>query len=107
MLAELLFRNAFAALEAIDVYEKAVGADPDNHNFRRTLGKRYMYLNMDHMAVPHLQKAGPDALKDLAWAYKNVGQCTNAKRAVLQYQAKHPENGSYNKSLLEWVSDCK
>jgi len=107
LLAELLFRNAFAAMEAIDAYEKAVSTAPENHKFRHTLGKRYMYLGMDHLAIPHLQKAGEDSLKDLAWAHKNLGQCPEAKKVVMQYQAQHPENGVDNKHLMEWVNECK
>ena len=55
-LAELLFRNAFATIEALEFYNKAILMDPENTLYRETLIDRYRYLGMDNLIQPHLEK---------------------------------------------------
>jgi tetratricopeptide (TPR) repeat protein len=107
MLAELLFRNAFAAMEALDFYERAVSMTPDNIAYRNTLAKRYIYLGMADMAIPHLEKTGDSGLIDLAWAYKDAGRCSDALKQVTSYQKLHPDKKAYTNGLMEWVKGCE
>lgn len=53
LVAELLFKNAFAAMEALEYYEKAVKLSPEEEFYRKKLIKRYQYLGMDSLALKH------------------------------------------------------
>jgi len=55
LVAELLFRNAFAAMESLEHYEKAVSLEPNNEFYRKKLIKRYQYLGMDSLAVKNAE----------------------------------------------------
>ena len=56
LIAELLFRNAFAAMESLEYYEKAVALEPENEFYRKSIFNKYRYLGMDNLSIRHAKK---------------------------------------------------
>ncbi|MDX2416290.1 MAG: TPM domain-containing protein [Xanthomonadales bacterium] len=98
-LAELLFRNSFAALAALDHYEKAVQRAPVDPLFRSTLADRYMYLGFADMAVPHLIRLGAVAQVRLAKAYANAGNYAMTEKIAREILVTNP----YSYHGLAWL----
>jgi tetratricopeptide (TPR) repeat protein len=79
-LAEILFRNAFAALDAIQHYEAAVRLAPEAHRFGETLGARAIYLGFYEYAIPFLEALDPLPFESLGAANLSAGRYEQAER---------------------------
>ncbi len=89
MIAELLFRNCWAAHESFEYYNKAINLSPNNKHFRQTLIDRYLYMGMYTMAVPHAQAITDDPLQ-LVKIATYAEKYNIARRALKEYGNKNP-----------------
>ena len=99
-LAEILFRNGFAALDALLHYEIAVEKAPDDPMFRSTLSARYRYLDFPELAIPHLQQLGDIALLQLGNTYLLAGNMIDAEKTAHRIIKRNP----YSLSGLKLLS---
>ncbi|MCB9982717.1 MAG: TPM domain-containing protein [Rhodospirillales bacterium] len=90
MLAELLFRNAFAAVDALRYYEEAARTAPADPLFVTTFAKRALYLHFPELALPYIERLGGDNDFLLARAYAQMeryGEIERLMRARLKRNA--------------------
>lgn len=92
LLAELLWRNCFLALEAFEHYESAVRLAPDSYLFLETLGDRSAYIGFNEMAVDAYSRMGNTALLKLARAHQQAGNNKEALKAVEREIGRDPLN---------------
>lgn len=90
LLAELLFRNCFAALDALRHYEEAVERAPRDPLFRWTLVERALYLGFPELAIPHLEKLGAGAYLELARVLQQIGRFDRAHHFANKALARNP-----------------
>ena len=80
LLAEVLFRNCFAALDALQHYEEAVQMAPHDALFRRTLAERAVYLGFAELAVEMYEGMASPPPGPLADAHRRAGNAAEAER---------------------------
>jgi hypothetical protein len=76
--AEIRFRNAFLSLAALEDYEKAARAAPQDPIAHEMLATRAMYLGFPELAIPSFQVAGIGFEISLAEAWNEAGDSEQA-----------------------------
>lgn len=99
LLAELLFRNCFAAVDALRYYEEAVLRAKKDTHFRKVLGDRASYLGLPELAIPHLFELGPEGYRDLSAAYYQANQVKQA----LHFAREAVERNPFDRAALAWL----
>ena len=100
-LAELHFRNAFTALEALKHYEIAIRMAPNYPRFAEVLADRYVYLYFPQAAIPLLKQQGRVALLKLAEAYGQMEDYEKVEAVAREVLASNPYS-SYGLQWLVW-----
>jgi len=90
LLAEVLFRNCFLALDALRSYEEAAEAAPRAPLFQETLGRRAEYLGFADLAIEAYTRLGHAALLDLARAWAAKGDAGQALELARRALARNP-----------------
>ena len=90
LLAELLWRNCFLAVESFAHYEEAVKLAPTAPLFSETLGDRASYVGFKEMAVESYARLKDQALLKLADAHERSGNTKQAIQAVKRALERDP-----------------
>ena len=101
-LAELLFRNAFTALQALTHYEHALRLAPNDPLIQSTYAERVLYLGFPELAIPVLKKMGASASQKLVEALvatQNNSLAVNVARVALN---ENPYS-LYALRMLNWA----
>lgn len=98
-LAEILFRNAFASIDAISYYEQAVKLAPKDPLFLETYADRAMYLGFSDLAIPLYQRLGKAKSIDLVSAYYQSEKLELADETLRAMLISNP----YNLESLRWL----
>lgn len=104
LLAELLFRNAFAAMDALKHYERAAVRAPNAALFRHRLADRAFYLGLMDLAAEAYGELGPYAALERARAYRRMREHAAAEEAVrvaLERNARNREALRLLRAILE------
>lgn len=91
-LAELLFRNAFAAIDALAYYEQALKLAPNDPLFLSTYADRVLYLGFAELAIAPLKTMGPGKVNKLAKVYGQLDQFENAEFVARSGLVRNPYN---------------
>ena len=76
--AEIRFRNAFLSLAALEDYQKALRAAPQDPVAHEMLATRAMYLGFPELAIPSFLVAGPGFEISIAEAWHEAGDVRQA-----------------------------
>ena len=98
-LAELLFRNAFASIDAISYYEQAVKLAPNDPLFLETYADRAMYLGFSDLAIPLYRRLGKAKTIELVSAYYQSEKSELADEALRAMLKSNP----YSLESLRWL----
>jgi tetratricopeptide (TPR) repeat protein len=77
-LAEILFRNCFAAVDALSHYEAAARGASHVHTYVWTMAERASYLGLYQQAIPFYEVLGTGAFERLGDAYYALGDYRSA-----------------------------
>jgi tetratricopeptide (TPR) repeat protein len=77
-LAEILFRNCFAAVDALSHYEAAARGASNVHTYVWTMAERASYLGLYQQAIPFYEVLGTGAFERLGDAYYALGDYRSA-----------------------------
>jgi len=101
-LAELLFRNAFVALDALTHYERALTLAPDDPLLQSTYVDRVRYLGFPELAMPYLQKMGVRGALPLAETLGEAQRFDKAAEAASLGVSENPYS-IYALRTLNWA----
>lgn len=91
-LAELLMRNAFVAVEALAHYEAAGRLAPDDREIAHIAAERALYLYLYEVAIPYLEKLGPEGWERLGDAHHGARQLEVAERYYSKALRRQPDS---------------
>lgn len=100
MLAELLFRNAFAAIDALVYYEEAVKAAPADPLILSTFLQRALYLGFPELALPYIKNIDRSNGLLLARVYTYMNRHDLVEQLMRQLLDRNP----YYREALVWLS---
>ncbi len=99
----VICKNSARQEEAIALYKKAIGINPNDSNAQANLGNLYRELGNLDLALAYTLKAlelkpdNPTALMNLGGFYKDLGNLDKAREETLQSLELKPDNpGSLN-----------
>jgi tetratricopeptide (TPR) repeat protein len=95
---ELWLRNAFVFPPALQAYEAALKAAPEDPLILEVFGSRAQYLGFPELAIPALEKIGRGLEFTLATAYDEMNDLDGAQRWVDAALEENP----YEPTALEW-----
>ena len=99
MLAELLFRNAFATVAALRYYEEAIRLAPDDPKFLSTFVDRSLYIYFPELAIPALKKLDASEVFKLARAYSQRSKYAGLEKLIQQTLKMN----TYDSEALKWL----
>ncbi len=99
MLAELLFRNAFAAVDALRYYEEAAENAPTDPLFVGTFVERALYLHFPELVLPYIRHLGPWDVDVIARMYAQMRQYDRIEDMMRQYLRRN----AYDRQVLVWL----
>jgi tetratricopeptide (TPR) repeat protein len=98
-LAEILFRNCFAALDGLHHYREAARLAPDDPEILRATADRALYLEFPQIAIPLLERLGPEGWERLADAHSIAGNREQAERFYQLALDRNPSSQSARRGL--------
>jgi tetratricopeptide (TPR) repeat protein len=99
-LAEILFRNCFAALSALTHYEAAARLAAEDVAIQRITAERALYLGFAELAIPYLERVEPPAYEALAGAHWRAGHYEDAERLYALALERDPASQEARRGLL-------
>jgi tetratricopeptide (TPR) repeat protein len=82
LLAEVLFRNCFAAMDALRVLRDVAEKRPRDPLVQKTLADRALYVGLPDLAIPALERLGAEGTLGLAEAHQAAGRLAEAEAAL-------------------------
>ncbi len=76
--AEILFRNCWAAMDALERYEQAARLAPDDRRILERVADRLIYTHFFLAATPYLKALGPSHYELLAWTFSRADRLEEA-----------------------------
>ena len=98
-LAEILFRNCFAAMAALHHYREAAQRAPEDAHIQRRGAERAAYLGFPRVAIPLLERVGPEGYVPLARAYLAADRYDEAERYYRLALAREPASREAQRGL--------
>ena len=102
-LAEILFRNCFAAVDALAHYEAAARGASNVHTYVWTMAERASYLGLYQQAIPFYEVLGSGAYERLGDAYYALGDYG----AAAGYYESALDHGADRRRIAPLILDAR
>ncbi|TNE31596.1 MAG: hypothetical protein EP349_03845 [Alphaproteobacteria bacterium] len=99
MLAELLFRNAFAFVDALKYYEEAARMAPTDPRFIDIFAQRGLYAFLPDLVLPYMKRFDHETALKILRLYSQKKNYTEAEKFASQELEKNP----FDLGMLGWL----